>query len=301
MCWVSGGSHRTAGIIAGVTLALFCIAMPIFVIAWQWKDPWLRRECSVVGERSAAVRDKDEGMSLSLNPMFAEPRALNLSSTNGTGDYTTTDTGTQSKTIQVSTAHVSDSKSTSIVAQPDPLLAPFHADYRPVAWFIKHFDLLFLAFLSCINAFIGRPTTVLLITSKAAAICSASFALCICILVVKPYPPHDAWKLWVRVSLLLLGAAGAVITAATSALDLELGGAFLRVFVTVFAYVILSLCCATGMLLLGGFYWTIVDGARAEKRAQEDTTRAAEERRRRSVWTSERKVNVGGSEGLSRR
>lgn len=258
VCWE--GSHRAAGILAAATMALYIATLPVVLLGWSWKDPWLQeqlhQECKLEPETNPASctckrRRSDDvthasGERFVQNPM--RTRAVRHHGKLGASLATApAGSGTSSPSPRRNDA-------------PDTILQPVLKDYVPAAWYTKLADVLLLLVLALLRALVPRPTNVTLISMKAAVSCTFLLAVCAHVLLVRPYVPQQAWKNWVRALLLFDSAGCALLNAAVSALDAGLGGPRLRASVPVGSYILLVLCCITLVVLLWRFVVSVYAG-----------------------------------------
>ena len=234
VCWAPGGSHRPAGVLACVVLALYCAALPLTVLAW------LRAQLPARGGTAAAAGGKRAAVDTPPPPPVIASAV----------------TGTKTPGSAVTDP------------LPDPILAPFLSDFRPGVWAAKHVDLTLLMLLALLEALLQRPASAPLIAAKAVLTCSGMVAVAAYALAARPFPAAAAWKLWVRVGLLTLGAGCAVVNAVQAAADLGAGGPALAGCAAAAAYILFAGVCVVFALLVAGFYGTLVRTAVAEQQQQ---------------------------------
>jgi hypothetical protein len=115
-----------------------------------------------------------------------------------------------------------------------------------------------------------------------------------------PFPPIAAWKGWVRIALLCLGACCAVINAAASSIDVvgTSSGAGLTAFVSGGSFVLFIGCCGVGGLLVAGFLGTVVVHARSEKLQRETDGAAYAARTLRGSWRASADQRAGSQSSV---
>lgn len=249
VCWE--GSHRAAGILAAATVVLYIAALPVVLLGWAWRDPWLRAK---LRQPAAEAEDHKPG-----------PSGCNCGR-NRKADAVQVAKFAQDNPFQrVSAAKLLSQDADPI---PDRLLLPILGDYVPAAWYTKLADVLLLLVLALFRALIPRPSTAALIVTKAAISSTLLLAFCVHVLLVRPFAPPQDWKCWVRALFLVDSAGCALLNAAVSALDAELGGSQLRVWVPVGSYILIVMTCVTLGVLLWRFAVSMYADADIEKRAQ---------------------------------
>lgn len=247
ICWE--GSHRIAGIIAAITLAVYVTALPIVLLVWAWKNQMLQSQLRQSASCGCIKRDAVAGHARYVQNPMLKPASM----------FAFRDASLNTRSSSSTTRKCSSSLIPSQNA-PDLLLQPLFGDYISSAWYTKLTDVLLLLVLALLRALVPRPTTVVLIATKAATSCTLLLAVCAHVLLVRPYVPQQAWKNWVRALLLFDSAGCALLNAAVSALDAGFGGPLFRASVPVGSYILLAFCCITLGVLLWRFVVSIYTG-----------------------------------------
>ena len=269
VCWE--GSHRAAGILATVTLTLYVAVLPVLLLGWAWKDPWLQaqlrkeRGSEHIPVCTCGRRKKDfvDGEQFVQNPMRTKTaRHVVMRRPEHEREQRELSIATAVRSVSSSpSSSLNPCPSPSPCHTPDPMLQPVLGDYVPTAWYTKLADVLLLLVLALLRVLVPQPATVAHIATKAAVTCSLLLAVCAHVLLVRPYLPQQAWKNWVRALLLFDSSGCALLNAAVSALDSGLGGPRLRASVPVGSYILLVLCCITLGVLLWRFGVSMYAGA----------------------------------------
>jgi hypothetical protein len=226
VCWARGGSHQPAGILATLVLVLYVAGLPLCALLWMRRDAVLRAGNQCPKDVCACACRRRK-------PLLAD---------------------------------VSPLKNAVTVPPPDPLLAPFLADYRPAAWYTKHADLGLTLTLSLLQALLAHPSILSLVIAKAFLI--ASYALCLAThaFVARPFLSEDTWKGWVRALVLVITAGCAVSNAAAAAVDLGSGGPVLAAAVAAMSFALLGLIIVTALILVISFSRAVWTSAGIEER-----------------------------------
>jgi hypothetical protein len=283
-CWA--GSHRAAGMLAGVVLALYVMLMPLVTLMWLWRDPYLRSQhrnvsAEITSDSHACEKHLSHVTCVSyhsptpvmppagykLVPHASRISDLDLSVLHLGADMPTCGTVDISHNPLQNVSPVSPAPTLSgqnkgaISPPPDMLLDPFLGDYESRCWYTKHVDLALLLLLSLLRVLLPRPTTLEGIVSKSTVSCACILSVCAHVLLVKPFLADQAWKGWVRAMLLLVSAGCVGINGAVAASDLKLGGVSLAVSISIGSYGLLVACALTFVVLIVGFAVTIYKGA----------------------------------------
>ena len=144
--------------------------------------------------------------------------------------------------------------------EADPILLPMLSDYKSSAWYTKFIDLSLLLTLSFLNAFIPRPSTIVLIAVKTSVSCTAQLAVCIHVLVVRPFVHGQDWKVYVRALLLVVSICCTLLSTSVFVHQSGLGSDSLAASIDVGAYIVFVLSCLAFVVLVGGFCASIYDG-----------------------------------------
>lgn len=220
VCWAVGGSHLPAGAVAALTLFAAGAALPTGLLAAAVVFFGLAREAqgsSWVAVACAAWRrfyTREAGLTslTSRPPASCEdvdfPGAATTDSIScASGLAVTPVVGGKDRPLQPGWAL--------------PWLSWLADAYRPRWWPVLLADIALAVVLAALAALVPRPTTALAIAGKASGICVTTLGLSAFITATRPYArsPEHAWKQPVRVAMLAVSAAAAIVVAWGAAID----------------------------------------------------------------------------------
>lgn len=156
--------------------------------------------------------------------------------------------------------------------QPEPLLYPFlnGSDYRVESWFWRHIDIAVVFGLSATTALLPTASSLTEVAVKLGVVLTLLCALAV-LLVVLPNPYRRRWKRSIRLSLIALSAACALIDAAARALDLGYGSSTLEASVTPSAYCIVILTGLTLAAVVVGIWYEFLSEALRRRDSMESS------------------------------
>lgn len=263
VCWE--GSHAPASKVAIVALVIVVVLMPLLVLGAILRDPALRWHHKRTADEELKGTSTSASSATAKRESIVKWMSSPLYLHRGLQDHGPT------------SAHRSTSESCSndqVVAShpplPDPILAPFLAEYDHAAWWFKHVDLGTVGILAVLQGAIPRPTTLSLVAAKA---CVASAILCVLFCIValcRPYSSSDAWKGPIKLTLILLALGCVALNASASALAIwQSDGSYvdpsLPGSITVGAYLLFTACVLAAVVLFGSFGRALLSAAAFEQ------------------------------------
>lgn len=249
VCWSTDGSHRSAGIVASVTLVLFVAFMPSLTLFWAWQ--------ALSPATSSRARMTPRWLDCVCR--CARHVALPLTSHSSRLGHQEESDVAHSNRSPI-TKSCEGYKAGPRVLRPDDsatvsnsLLVALLGDYRAAAWPTRFADLALLLILALLSALLARPTGVAQIATKAGVSCAALLLAAGYVAWTRPFHATDAWKGWVRVLLLLDSVACTVVNALVSLSDAGIGGPVLTAAIPAAATAAFAACAATFAVLVVGF------------------------------------------------
>jgi hypothetical protein len=250
VCWASSGRHLGAATFAVIAMVIAIVVGPLALYYRVRRDSWLR------------VR-------LAKNRLSCSARALMCCQDEQHID-------------------LDDEELLASAEDPSILLAPIVTDFRPVTWYTKFIDIALTIVLSCVNALLQRPTTLLLILAKAGIIVFATLAIALFVVIMRPYRADRAWMGLVRAMLLVITACCACMNAVASAIDIGqlTRGPRLSAGLLAASVLLVVFLCGALVLLVVGVGHAMITHASAEREA------VIESRRRWTAHASAREVTT---------
>lgn len=151
------------------------------------------------------------------------------------------------------------------------------ADYRPSAFFFRHLDLGLLFVLSCLLQFWRRPSSNPEIYAKMAVSYVVLGGLALAVVLMRPFRPDEMWKHWVRVYSLFLCMVAATLNGFMSLTGFADGWqVVLSTGITAFSFIVFIMSIGLFVMLLAGFWFSLVTKGRQEAARQQAVVVAAE-------------------------
>jgi hypothetical protein len=193
-----------------------------------------------------------------------------------------------------------DAVSAVVDAQPELLTSQAFAhftasDYRASAFYFRCLDMGTLFFLTCLLVYWQRTPDVGSVWAKLGCTLAVLAAMGASVLAVRPFIPHDVWKMWVRLFALGLAGLAGVLNCFTGLLEhFDVGGTAYRatsVSIDGLSYVVFLASLGLFCMLIAGFWYALVQ--RGKEEAEEIRAREA------AAAAAARKRVVGGGGGAS--
>ena len=151
------------------------------------------------------------------------------------------------------------------------------SDYRPSAFYFRNLDMALLFVLSALLVFWRRAPDDSAVYAKMLMTLVSLMALAMAIARVRPFNVDEVWKQWVKIFSLVLSMFAGILNGLTGFVEHAVEGGVrmrtLRAGITGLSYVVFLMSVGLFLMLLGGFWYALVERGRTE--AEEARLRAA--------------------------
>lgn len=151
------------------------------------------------------------------------------------------------------------------------------SDYRPSAFYFRNLDMALLFVLSALLVFWRRTPDDSAVFAKLLMTLASLGGLSVAIARARPFNVDEVWKQWVKIFSLVLSMCAGVLNGLTGFLEHAAEGGLrmrsLRAGITGLSFVVFLMSVGLFLMLLGGFWYALVERGRAE--AEEVRLRAA--------------------------